>query len=302
MKKRILFIINPVAGVRRKDRIPRAINAWLDHDRYDYEVIYTEGRGHATEIAQQAVKDKYDIVCVAGGDGSVNEVATGLIGSETCLAIIPAGSGNGLARHLGYSILMRSTIEIINAHAVREIDVCRVNNYYFFSLIGIGFDAYVAKVFSREETRGFLTYLWCSLKSVRSFEPFAYTMQYHGVEEKGKAFMINICNSNQYGYNVKVAPQASLQDGMLDVVMVDALPKWKIPFLVLRVFLQIHMKSKYVRLMKCSAMYVEASRHAYLQVDGETVHKDKDFHISILPKALRVLVNASRFDTDVEQK
>ena len=151
MKKNILFIVNPVAGVKRKDKIPPLINKYLDHNKFNYEVIYTESRGHATEIARQAVLDKFDVVAVAGGDGSVNEVATGLLGSETALAIIPSGSGNGLARHLGYSINIRSTLEIINEFQLKKIDVCKVNEAYFFSLIGIGFDAFVAKVFSKEE-------------------------------------------------------------------------------------------------------------------------------------------------------
>ncbi len=291
MKKRILFIVNPVAGVRRKDKIPPLINKYLDHERFIYEVIYTESRGHATEIARQAAAENFDIVAVAGGDESVNEAATGLIGTKTSLAIIPSGSGNGLARHLGYSINIRSTLQIINAYAIREIDVCKVNDDYFFSLIGIGFDAFVAKVFSREETRGFLTYVWSGLKSVSSFDKFEYSLQCNERQMSGKAFMINVCNSNQYGYNVKVAPDASLHDGMVDVVMLDDLPKWKLPILVLGLFSQSHLKSKHVQVFRTQELQIKSSGYMYLQIDGETVPKDKVFNISVLPNALNVLVN-----------
>ena len=294
MKKKILFIINPVAGVRRKDKIPRLINKYLDHDRFDYEVIYTESRGHATEIAREAAQKKIDIVAVAGGDGSVNEAAAGLIGEETCLAIIPSGSGNGLARHLGYSINIRSTLRIINDYEVRKIDVCRVNKNYFFSLIGIGFDAYAAKVFSREETRGFFTYALSSLKSIGSYQPFSYTMRINGEESSGTAFMISICNSNQFGYNVKVAPYAELSDGKVDVVLVKKMPKWKLPFLVMQLFMRFHTKSMYVKTFRGEKVYIESPTYSYLQIDGETMHKDKDFDISVIPRSLNVLVNRKK--------
>ncbi len=290
MKKKILFIVNPVAGVKRKDKIPRFINKYLDHAKFNYDVIYTESRGHATEIARKAVLDNFDIVAVAGGDGSVNEVARGLMGSDTALAIIPSGSGNGLARHLGYSINIQSTLEIINAYHVVKIDACKVNDFYFFSLIGIGFDAFVAKVFSREETRGFFTYFWSAIKSIASFEAFEYKLSSEENNYAGKALLINLCNSNQYGYNVKVAPQANLSDGLMDFVVVDNIPKWKVPLIVMQVFTQTHLYSKHVSTFKTKAITIEAKQYMYLQIDGETVPKDKIFKISIIPNALNVLV------------
>ncbi|MFN0276456.1 MAG: diacylglycerol/lipid kinase family protein [Chitinophagales bacterium] len=298
MKKRILFIINPVAGIRRKDKIPRYINTYLNHSLFSYEVIYTEARGHATAIAQQAVKDAIDVVCVAGGDGSVNEVATGLIGGKTALAIIPSGSGNGLARHLGYSINIRSTLSVINDFHIKKIDVGKVNDQYFFSLIGIGFDAYAAKVFSKEESRGFLTYAWASMKSIASFHPFEYRMQINNETLEGKAFMINVCNSNQYGYNVKIAPHADLQDGILDVVIVKNMPKIKLPLLVIQLFMGSHLFSMNVKYVKTEKLTLTSPAYSYLQVDGETVHKSKDFIISIEKEVLPVLVNNDKFVYD----
>ena len=291
MKKRILFIINPVAGVKRKDKIPPLINKYLNHDMFDYEVIYTESRGHATEIAQQAAKDGFDVVAVAGGDGSVNEAAKGLMGTNTCLAIIPSGSGNGLARHLGYSINIKSTLQIINHYHVRKIDVCKINDEYFFSLIGIGFDAFVAKVFSREETRGFMTYAWSAIKSLGSFDSFEFQLDSKEKNIQGKAFMINVCNSNQYGYNVKVAPDANLSDGLMDVIIVDDIPKWQVPLAVLQVFTQTHMVNPHFKAFKTNALTIVSPNYSYLQIDGETVPKDKDFTISIIPQALNVLIN-----------
>lgn len=295
MKKRILFIINPVAGIRRKDKIPRYINKYLDHQHFEYDVIYTESRGHATEIAAEAVVNKFDVVAVAGGDGSVNEVASGLVGTDVALAIIPSGSGNGLARHLGYSINIRSTLQIINDYSVKKIDVCKINDNFFFSLIGIGFDAFAAKVFSREETRGFFTYAWSAIKSISAFDAFDYKLSAKEREMNGKTFMINVCNSNQYGYNVKIAPHASLSDGLMDVIIVDDVPKWKLPMIVCQLLMQIHQKSRHVSFFRTSELRIESPGYAYLQIDGETVPKDKDFKISLLPSALTVLVNKNKF-------
>jgi len=300
VKKRILFIINPVAGVKRKDKIPAYINKYLDHDHFDYEVVYTENRGHATEIAREAAQNNFDVVAVAGGDGSVNEVATGLMGTNTCLAIIPSGSGNGLARHLGYSINIKSTLQIINAYQVKKIDVCKINDEYFFSLIGIGFDAFVAKVFSREETRGFLTYAWSAIKSLGSFDSFEFELTAPENNRKGKAFMINICNSNQYGYNVKVAPHANLSDGLMDVIIVDNIPKWKVPIAVILVFTQTHLGSKHFSSFRTNELNISSPNYSYLQIDGETVPKDKDFKISIIPQQLHVLINPKHL-TDGEK-
>lgn len=294
MKKRILFIINPVAGVKRKNKIPVLINAHLDHSQFNYEVVYTEMRGHATEIAAEAAKNNFDVVAVAGGDGSVNEVATGLMGTNTCLAIIPSGSGNGLARHLGYSINIKSTFQIINDYVVHKIDVCKINDEYFFSLIGIGFDAFVAKVFSKEETRGFITYAWSAIKSLGSFDSFDFTLESKEKNLHGKAFMINVCNSNQYGYNVKVAPEANLSDGLMDVIIVDDIPKWKVPFAVMQVFTQTHNVNKHFKAFKTKELIIRSSNYSYLQIDGETMQKDKDFKISILPQHLNVLVNPNK--------
>lgn len=291
MRKRILFIINPIAGVKRKDRIPRLIDTYLDHARFQYDIIYTERRGHATELAAQAAQDGFDVVAVAGGDGSVNEVATGLVGTNTALAIIPSGSGNGLARHLGYSINIRSTLQIINAYHISRIDVCKVNDQYFFSLIGIGFDAFVAKVFSREETRGFLTYAWSAIRSVRSFDAFTFSADISETHVQGKAFMINVCNSNQYGYNVKVAPKASLQDGIMDIVVLGDIPRWKIPLAVFQVFTRTHMHAKHFTLYRASSVRIQTPLYTHLQIDGETAVKEKDFHIEIIPQALSVLMH-----------
>lgn len=289
MKKRILFIINPIAGVRRKVRVPDLINRYLDKDKYVYEITYTERRGHATELASEAVSRGVDIVAVAGGDGSVNEVAGSLVGTSCTLAILPFGSGNGLARHLGYPMKMKDAIRLLNAGHVIDMDVGMVNSRYFFSLIGIGFDAYVAKVFDRERLRGLLTYAVISIRSVFRFRGYGYTIDGLPAEAKGRAFMINICNSNQYGFNVKIAPEASVCDGTLDMLVIREIPAFSAIGLVIKVLLRMQKGDKRMRDYKLDACVIHTDRPAYLQIDGETVNKTSRFEIGVKPSALKVI-------------
>lgn len=291
MKKKLLFIINPIAGVKRKDHIPQLIAEELDHELFEYELIYTERRGHATEIAKEAIQRGFHIVAVAGGDGSVNEVASALTGTSVMLAILPFGSGNGLSRCLNNPLNIRKAIRVINGMKVRSIDTASVNGRHFYSLIGVGFDAFVAKVFDYETARGFFTYAWSAIRSLSAYQSFSYTMNCDGIEYEGVAFLINVCNSNQYGYNVRIAPYASPDDGLLDVVLVPDLPKWRAVLLVLKVLFNMHHNSKELVFIKARKVNLQTTRHAYLQVDGEHSNKDRSFNIEIDPKKLLVMVN-----------
>ena len=156
MKKRIWFIINPISGVRRKDDIPALIRRFLDHDTYAFEIQYTKYKGHAIEIAQEAVQLGIDIVCAVGGDGSVHEVGTTLIGTKTSLAVIPIGSGNGLARHMFIPRNIKKAIQTINLNHQITMDRVMVNDQPFLGVGGYGLDAVIAKKIRRRPQTRFL--------------------------------------------------------------------------------------------------------------------------------------------------
>ncbi len=292
-KLRIRFIINPVAGTRKKHHIPDRIERFLDKSRYDYDILYTQSRGHATELAAQAAAEGLDVVAIAGGDGSVNEAATGLLDSPTALAILPLGSGNGLARHLGYTPWVESVLHVINACHIVNVDIGRINDKYFFSLIGIGFDAFVAKIFDRESTRGLATYALASASGLFRFKTFEFELESQEKKLSGKAFMINVCNANQYGYNFRIAPGAALQDGRFDVVLTREFPKWKAPKLIYDLSREKHLASRYVDTFQASALRIFTPERMYLQVDGETQIKSREFDIRLETGRLRMLVNAN---------
>ena len=159
MKKKICFIVNPISGVGRQKVIEELIDKYLDRTIFEYEISYTKAAKHATELAKEAAKRNVDIVVAVGGDGSVNEVSRGLIGTKTAMAIIPTGSGNGLARYLNISLNLKSAMTIINQCNIKTIDTIQLNNETFANVAGIGFDAHIGWEFAKFGKRGFSSYL-----------------------------------------------------------------------------------------------------------------------------------------------
>lgn len=291
LKRHIRFVINPVAGTRRKHRIPDRIGQHLDRRLYDYDIVYTQARGHARELAEQAVAEGVDVLAIAGGDGSVNEAASGLLGSDTALAILPLGSGNGLARHLGYSPWVKSTLQVINAGHMAELDVGLVNGIPFFSLVGIGFDAYVAKLFDKEKTRGLATYALASAMGLFRFHGFPFQLNSPVRNMEDTAFMLNVCNANQYGYNFRIAPEARLTDGHFDVVLTKDFPRWKAPKLVYDLALERHLEGPYTRRFQTDRLSVELPEPQLVQIDGEVYGTEQRFAFEVRPGMLKTLVN-----------
>ncbi|MDE6000674.1 MAG: acylglycerol kinase family protein, partial [Bacteroidaceae bacterium] len=158
-KKTIQFIVNPISGTSGKRFVIKLIEEYLDKSRYnDYTIVQTRWVGHATELAKEAARQGVDVVCAIGGDGTVNEVAGGLVHTQTALAIIPSGSGNGLARHLRIPTDPLSAIKIINRGLVHTMDYGVVNGRPFFCTCGVGFDAFISQRFAESGKRGPVAY------------------------------------------------------------------------------------------------------------------------------------------------
>ncbi len=153
-KIKILFIVNPISGIGRQKKIEQLIEKNLDTQKFDYQISYTQYAGHATKIAEESVNN-FDVITAVGGDGSINEIAKTLAGTETALAIIPCGSGNGLARALGIPVLPNLAIKYLNKAEFKMIDTCEVNKQFFLSLAGAGYDSQVAMRYQFLEVRGF---------------------------------------------------------------------------------------------------------------------------------------------------
>ena len=174
MKLKVLFIINPKSGVSKKESLPEIIDNCIDKKLFNYQIVNTEYAGHATKLAQQAVKDNFTIVVAVGGDGTVNEVGKALINTNTAMGIIPAGSGNGLARHLDIPVNVKRSLQILNQACIHDLDYGMINDMPFFCTCGMGFDAFISMKFAEAGKRGVITYVQKVLEEGLKYKPDTY--------------------------------------------------------------------------------------------------------------------------------
>ena len=289
MLQKVRFIINPISGVGKKNKLPTLIEKNLNHSIFKYDIVYTKEPKHATQLSKQAVAEGIDIVCAVGGDGSINEIAKSLINTNVKLAIIPCGSGNGLARHLKISLNISKSIKTINLLNEKEIDVGLANNHHFFSIAGIGFDAHIAYSFCNLPKRGFISYARLVLKEFKNYKPFSI---YWKEENKSfdNLFLVTIANSCQFGNGFKIAPKASLSDGKLNVALVEKTSFLKfLPLLFMSYFTDVS-KSKYVHSFEVSKISL-SHKKKLLQVDGESEeNQSTELNITVIAKGVKILV------------
>ena len=290
--KKIVFIINPISGTGSKDAIPGLIGERIDTERYAYEIVYTEYAGHASEITKDCVARGIDIVVAVGGDGTVNEVARALVGSATALAIIPCGSGNGLARHLMLPTTVERTLDIINEGVIHDLDYGVINGHPFFCTCGMGFDAFISKKFAEAGKRGKLTYLENVLKEGMRYEPETYSISLDGGEPmEYEAFLISIANASQYGNDAYIAPQASMADGLLDIVIMQPFDILEAPQLGIDLMSKTLNQSAKTKCFKATDIMIRRSAPGLIHYDGDPVEAEADLHIELKSKQIRIVVN-----------
>lgn len=288
-KRRILYVVNPHSGIGRKSVIEEEIKERTDVTRVDFDIINTTHRGHATEIAQTH-RGLVDAIIAVGGDGTVNEVGTGLIGSDTALGVIPSGSGNGLARALDVPLRTASAIDIINECETRPIDVLRVGCHYSLNVAGIGFDAYISHLFADKHTRGPLQYMNLIAKEFPTYQPQEYVLDIDGDIFKRTAFLISFANSSQWGNNIHIAPNACVDDGLMDVCMVSEFPNMAIPSLVISLLSQSIDTNKYDEMIRTGRVELLNGESLMAHVDGEPITLPPKAVIEVEHKALKVIV------------
>jgi len=287
-KKRCLFIINPISGLGRQKEVPELIDKYLDHDRFSYELIVTDYAGHAYDLASRQFED-FDVMVAVGGDGTINEVASGLINKPTALGVIPLGSGNGFARHLEISTQINRAIEQFNHSQEINIDTGLLNHKPFFNVSGVGFDGQISKTFAEQETRGYITYARCVMEQLQNYEPKRFSGVLNGRELEGEYFLIAFANTTQYGNNAIIAPQADTYDGLLDIVMIKPFPSIHIPvFTVMALFRNLH-QSPYVETFKTESIILHNPEAAPIHIDGEFLSHDPKIEVKINASSLKVL-------------
>lgn len=284
MERNILVIINPIAGTRSKRNVATLVRDALG----EVSIVYTERAGHGHELALAAA-GHYDIVVAVGGDGTVNEVASGLMGSTTALGIVPCGSGNGLARDLGLPMRLRRALHVINDGTIDNFDCGEVNGKPFFCTCGVGFDAQVSHAFAKAGTRGFITYIRTTIQEYFSFRPANYRLTIDGETIDEQAFVIAVCNAAQYGNNAFIAPHASMQDGMLDVTVLHRFSLMSAPLVSARLFMRQLDKDKHYSVYRGRHIVIERDDSGPMHLDGEAMVMPARLDIVCHPALLRIV-------------
>lgn len=288
--KKIIFIVNPISGTNSNLNFEKLIGQHLDSTKFDSRVEYISKKRSAKHIAREAIGEGLEIVVIVGGDGSVNLVAQALVGTNIILGIIPSGSGNGLARHLGIPMRMVAAIDVINKGTVKPIDTGTVNSKLFVSICGTGFDALIAKKFAKIKRRGFFSYLQLITENYLQYKPRKYRIMFGGDRLTTKALLVCCANSGQFGYNTVIAPQARIDDGLLDVAIVRKVPLLQTSLIMPFLFTRKIDRSPYVNIVRTNQLTIKRKRNKVVNIDGDPQKVGKNLHIKINKQSLNVIV------------
>ncbi|MBO7239731.1 MAG: YegS/Rv2252/BmrU family lipid kinase [Bacteroidaceae bacterium] len=288
-KESILFLINPKSGVSRKKQIPQMVEKYIDHERYDVDICYTQYAGHAYELAKDAVARAVDVVVAVGGDGTVNEVGRALVHSETALAVIPCGSGNGFARHLGIPVDTKRSIAFINKAEPMFVDYGKINGHPFFCSCGMGFDAIVSNDFANSSNRGVFNYIKQSLVDWVTYKPETYYVETDYVKQKVKAFVIACGNASQYGNNAYITPFASMRDGLITVSLLSPFNAFEVPLMATYLFTHTFNECSRMTTVAASWVRIRREKPGPVHYDGEPCLMDKELFVEMIPNGIKVM-------------
>ena len=290
MKIKIAFIINPNSGTGKKEDLPGLIKNELNDSIYESVIVFTKFRGHGTNLAKEFVAKKFQIVVAVGGDGTVNEIASSLIHTDVSLGIIPIGSGNGLARHLEIPMNVKKAIQHLNTSESIFMDYGLVNDRPFFCTCGTGFDAYVSTEFAKGNKRGIMSYIEKIITGYFNYKSQNYWLKGDGIDLKVKAFVLTFANASQWGNNAYIAPQASVQDGMIDISIMSNFPIIAIPTLALQLFAKTIDKDLFMTTLRAKDITLTREESGPFHYDGEPYDEGTSIHIKTISDGLKVLV------------
>ncbi len=290
-KTRITFIVNPISGTKSKAGIEQLIDETLDASVHEWRVLRTEYAGHASVIASQCVSQHDDICVAVGGDGTVNEVARSLIHTDTALGIVPCGSGNGLARHLCLPMNMKESLKIINTAQTDFFDYGVINDQPFFCTCGMGFDAFVSEKFAEAGKRGLTTYIENVLVQSVKYKPDTYIVEDETGLHKYKAFLITCANAAQYGNHAYIAPGASMQDGVLDVIVMEPFTILEAPQMAIDLFAKTLGNNHRIKTFQAKRVHIRREKEDAIHYDGDPMPMGRDIEISVEPLGLKAVVN-----------
>jgi len=286
---RILFLVNPISGGKRKEKLITKLKTLIQSEGVSAQVYLTSSRSDTIEKAAQAVRKNLHTVVAVGGDGTINDVASQLVGSQTALGIIPMGSGNGLSRELKIPFDLEKAFKMILRNRIKIIDTGMVNDKPFFNIAGIGFDAHIAGQFEQAQSRGLMGYLKLILQSYSSYIPEKYTIEIGNQSFSQSAFVLAVCNGRQFGNNAWIGPNAKLDDGQLDITLVKSARWFQLPGIVWWMFLQKIDRSTHVDTYRSKEIRVIREKEGLVNIDGEPIKMSQFLNFTLVSKSLKVI-------------
>lgn len=286
--KKVLFIVNPRSGVADASGLERLAHHWLPSSKYEINICHTQRPGHATELAYEFSKIGGDIVVAVGGDGTVNEIVQGLKTSSTTLAIVPKGSGNGLARSLAIPLDMEKAIQLIDTGKASACDIGHCDLGDFSVAMGIGFDAEVAHRFNQLKVRGFGSYIKTTVKTWYRSKDFRCNIRFGDQQIAGNYWIVTVANTAQYGNNALIAPKAKTNDGLLDIALLRKPNILQLLTMSARLFTGKLEQSSLYQTYQASSIHI-SGKLEYLHLDGEPFEGVDSLKISVLPKHCKII-------------
>ena len=287
--KKVLFIVNKFSGTGYQPAVEgRITDVCAAHD-VECTIEFTRARGHATELARQGVQQHFDWIVGVGGDGTINEVARGMVGTGVPMGIIPKGSGNGLGRHLGIPVTIGPALDSLFKSQPMPMDTFTINGHLSLNVSGIGFDGHIANLFGKDKKRGLAGYVKLTVGEFFSFREFGFTLHIDGQTLPRKAFIMAIANSSQYGNNARIAPAASVCDGLLHLSILKKVPPYRVDFIYAFFTGNVH-QSSYCEVIETQSFSITTPTPISYHIDGEPSGTASQFDIQLNPCSLVMLV------------
>lgn len=287
---KILFIVNKYSGTGYSPAVEKKILTQCKKRNLECAIEFTREPGHGTTLAKMAVENKFKIAFAVGGDGTVNEVAQGLLNSSVVLGIIPKGSGNGLARHLKIPLSINDALLMLDMKNILQIDTIHINDRLSVNVSGVGFDGHIAELFARDGKRGLLTYGKLVITQFNKFKSFECEVEVDGVTTMENLFSISFANSSQFGNNAYIAPTASLCDQLIDVCLVNKMNTLQGFQFVRRLFNRTLVQSKIIHFSQAREIKIITNNEIPFHIDGEAAGAATEFNVKINPLSLWVAI------------
>jgi len=297
MARKIVYFINPVSGTKAKGELIKLIEKRTKEQQIPFEILHTNAQGDYFYLKQKIEDENITDVVICGGDGTVSQVAGSLIDEPVNIGIIPMGSGNGLALAAKIPKNPAKALELIFTGKARYIDSFFINQTFSCMLCGLGFDAQVAHDFAKQGTRGLMTYIKQTFYNFISAEPYAFDIVNQGKSFHTEAYFISIANSNQFGNNFTIAPLASLDDGLLDIVIVKKMSKFRLLWQIFKQlrrgyideYNELTVEHREVLYFQTPRLIINNLGNAPLHIDGDPVETTRKFSIQVIPQAFKLI-------------